>query len=371
MNCKKCQTELKDAAIFCHHCGSKVKNENEELVKGKGPKIALLGVIVAVVLGAIVFYIMSSIKDDSDELLERYPFYEELISKEEMTEFVQDFYEETEDPYPAEITNTIYEEFGDRNGTAFRKGLYIDPDMSLADKEQVLMSLRDETEGWSTKIVTNPIEHPYNEVEEENRYRAINELDSHDIYVNEDNFFVDTEGFIGAPEGGLNLGYPIFDMYFYDGMNYLREVEFAIYHYVEEDIPLEAEAIHEFLEKLFEVEVQINGYDIQEYLYNEINQEMLSLTAIKEQVEDLKERDEYNESYYLLKDSLYTISVNLPLDVVVDVPQRQFPTEGEMIQFFEHEIEDGNITISINGKEFTFGLTGLDYESIYIKPEVK
>lgn len=98
---------------------------------------------------------------------------------------------------------------------------------------------------------------------------------------------------------------------------------------------------------------------------------MLSLTAIKEQVEDLKERDEYNESYYLLKDSLYTISVNLPLDVVVDVPQRQFPTEGEMIQFFEHEIEDGNITISINGKEFTFGLTGLDYESIYIKPEVK
>src|SRR5699024_5970003 len=209
VNCKKCQTELKDAAIFCHHCGSKVKNENEELVKGKGPKIALLGVIVAVVLGAIVFYIMSSIKDDSDELLERYPFYEELISKEEMTEFVQDFYEETEDPYPAEITNTIYEEFGDRNGTAFRKGLYIDPDMSLADKEQVLMSLRDETEGWSTKIVTNPIEHPYNEVEEENRYRAINELDSHDIYVNEDNFFVDTEGFIGAPEGGLNLGYPI------------------------------------------------------------------------------------------------------------------------------------------------------------------
>src|SRR5699024_4046553 len=193
---------------------------------------------------------------------------------------------------------------------------FIDEEMSLFDKEQVLLQLGAENDSISAKIVTNPTDYTKKYVEEENRFRSLMELDIiESIYTGEDELIVDTEGFLEASSDGVNLGYPILDSYFYDGDTYIREIDFAIHHYVEEDIPYEVEPIVEHYEKLFEgMDVQINGYDLREFLFKEIDREAYENrhAYIEEEIELMKEEGNENK-YYLLKDSIITVHLNLPL----------------------------------------------------------
>lgn len=322
------------------------------------------------------------LRNDEEEinaLTDGFPFYDELVSKDEMQSFVDDFYEK-EDPdnsrsdlarLRSDLAESIENEYGYRNLEAYEEGLYIDDGMSVEDKGQVLMNLRDEQEAQSVKVIVDPVDHPQNELEKENRYRAIDELDNHDAFIGEDTFFVDTEGFIESSNGGLNLGYPLFGSYFDESDEYMRSVEFVVYHYIEEDVPLEAEALLEFFEKIPEIDVQINGNDIHEYVMNEIGEESFDLDELKEQVNYVKEMDDYNENYFLLKDSIFPLSIYIPLDIVVDVPTRQFPVEGEMRQMFEQQIEDESVVLTINGEDFIVDIAGPNVNETYINPEVK
>lgn len=400
MRCQKCHTKLKESAKFCHSCGSDVKDTKE---KGNSNKrwltFTFLGAFLITIIGGTTFLIIKDLSkdttvntidenneninetadEDTEELMGEFSFYEGLISKDEMQNFVDDFYEK-EDPdntrtdlanLRSTLDESIEEKYGERNLDAYNKGLFIDEDMSLEDKKQVLINLREIQDAQSAKVIINPVDQPQNELENENRYRAIDELDNHDAFIGEDTFFVDTDGFIDSNSGGLNLGYPLFGSYFDESDEYLRSVEFVVYHYVDEDIPLEAESMLEFFEKITEIDVQINGNDVYDYVMSEINEDRLDLEELEEQIEYFNDNIDYDENYFLLKDSIYALSIDVPLDIIVDVPPRQFPIDGEMRQIFGEQIEDGSVVVTINGQEFTVNIAGPSVNETYINPEVK
>lgn len=396
-NCNKCDNKLDIGVKFCPNCGVAVDNEEKQPTLSKVErkdfkgKVAVISVAILFVLGVSIYYIinqssspkvtegneieeMNQQKQEEEFLIDRFPFYEELAAKDEIQQLVDTFYEENSEPFHNDLVKKIEQEYGSRSSLMFENGLFIEEEMSLEDKEQILLHLRDETEGMSAKIITNPIDYPDNRIEEENRYRSLSEMEIiDDRYTGEDELIVDTEGFIAANDGGLNLGYPIIDTHFYDGQNYMREIEFAIHHYVEEDIPLNATALTQHYEKLLDkFNVQINGNDIREYLYDDIDEEVLENMEeyLEEQIEYRTEDDGYNENYYLLKNSILTIHIYLPLDVLVDVPARQFPIDGEIHELFSHEIENENIIISINGEDYPIQLAGDDIFTTSINPEV-
>jgi len=399
MKCPKCHSKLREAAKFCSNCGKDLGGTKEKgILSKRWLRFTFIGACLFIIMVGIAYLITNNLSKSSiidavddnadvneveneefDELMDRFPIYEELVSKDEIQSFVDDFYER-EDPdntrtdlahLRSYLAESIEEEYGERNLRAYDKGLFIDDNLSLEDKEQVLMRLRDEQEAQSIKIIADPVNHPQNELEQENRYRAIDELDSRDALISEDTFFVDTEGFIEDNTGGLNLGYPLFGTYFDESDEYFREVEFVVYHYVDEDVPLEAEAVVEFFEKTTDLDVQINGNHIYDYIMNDINEDMLDESFLKERIDYVKGRDDYNENYLLLKDSIYAFSIDVPLDIVVDVPPRQFPLDGDMRQMFEEQIKNESVIVTINGKDFIVDIAGSNVNETYINPEVR
>lgn len=308
-------------------------------------------------------------KEDEEQILkEKFPFYEDLPPKDELEEVVQGYYDEDPEVSLPTINENLSDEYGSINETAFSAGLLMDDEMSMQDKEQILIALGDKPEEEPIKMIINPVDHPNNNLEEENRHKYIQELEIiDDRFYGAEQLFVDTEGFIN--DAGFNLGYPLIDSYFYDSDEFIRGVDLAIYHYIDEDIPLEVDEVTGFLDRMINnFDVRINGHDLTEYLLDELEGELTDdPTAFAEEyVEEMKE--ESGENFLLREGSLFSIEIRLPLDLLVDVPPRQFPTDGEVHELFDLENED--IVIAIHGVEYSFGVDDEEISSTSINPEV-
>ncbi|HLQ71660.1 MAG TPA: hypothetical protein VK142_07640 [Bacillota bacterium] len=344
-------------------------------------KISMISTGILILIGVILIFVYSNddVKNSSEaestndkqeemeakiekEFQEKFPFYDELLTKEEMEEVVSGYKENNPEITDSEIKEKLEMEHGEINKYAYQTALLIDKDMDMFDREQILAELNEEI---PVKSISNPIASGDADIEEKNRFQTLDEL-SHLIFEDE-SFYADTNGFI--TNNGLNLGYPVLDGWFEPSDEHLRSVSLQLHYLVDEDVPLED--YEDFYYKLTNnFDVSINGHDLTE-TYEDIFIDGLKENPKEVSKEIMMEYKEQGKNYIATRNTIIQLDMEIPLEMLVDVPQRQFPTDGYIPEFFPLTTQSPGVVVNINGEEFTLEFEYDDHNPVTINPEIR